>query len=333
MLSRRFGNTDLSVSAIGFGCARIGGIFESAGRKATVGVLQRAVDEGIRLFDTEDMYAQGNSERLLGEALKGRRDRVVIATKFGYVVPSSTRWASRVKPLLKPIVVRLGRRARAAPKVGAGQVWLQDFSPAHIQASVEASLRRLHTDYLDIYQLHSPPRDALERAEFVESLERLRQQGKIRYWGVACERPDDVSACLRLPSLASLQIGVNVLEQDAVDTAIPLARSHGVGVIGRQVFASGLLTRPLEDINPRYVDSEAKRQHLERFAAIVEATGRSRSELAIQYALNIDGVSVVLVGVSRMDQLEHALSAYHARGLADEEHNLITGLRTVRQSA
>jgi aryl-alcohol dehydrogenase-like predicted oxidoreductase len=331
MLSRRFGNSDLSVSALGFGCARIGGLFESAGRAATVRVLQRAVDEGIRFFDTADMYAQGNSERLLGEALKGRRDRVVVATKVGYVVPTSTRWASRLKPFLKPLVVRLGRRVRTGPKVGAGQTLLQDFSPSYIESSVEASLRRLKTDYLDIYQLHSPSPEALERAEFVESLERLRQQGKIRYWGVACERAEDVPACMRLPSLSSLQIGVNALEQDAVDSAIPMARSHGLGIIGRQVFASGLLTRSLDDIDPGYIDSEQKRQRLERFAAVVEATGRSRSELAIQYALTIDGVSVVLVGISRMDQLEHALCAYRAPGLADEEQNLIANLRALPQ--
>jgi aryl-alcohol dehydrogenase-like predicted oxidoreductase len=324
MQSRQFGNTDLVVSAVGLGCARIGGLFESAGHKATLHLLERAVDEGITLFDTADMYAQGESERLVGQALRPRRDQVVIATKFGYLLPGQQRWTSRVKPLLKPLVTRLGLRGRFISIAGQSQPRHQDFSPAYIVAAVEASLRRLKTDYVDIYQLHSPSSEVLMRGDFVKPLERLREQGKIRYWGVACEDASDVMTALQLAPLRAVQVGVSALEQDALDSAIPMASSLGVGIIGRQVFASGLLTRPLEGIEPRFIDTQTKRYRLMQYAKLVEKTGRSRAEMAVQYALSIEGLSVVLAGVSRIAQLDEVLRAWHAPRLTREERDLVT---------
>jgi aryl-alcohol dehydrogenase-like predicted oxidoreductase len=331
MQSRRFGNTDLTVSEVGVGCARIGGVFEGGGRKATLAMLQRAVDEGINFFDTADMYTQGESERLLGEALGRNRTRVVIATKFGYLVPRQRRLVARLKPLLKPLVARLGVRRRSpAGSSGSGfsSAAPQDFSATYIVSALEASLRRLKTDYVDVYQLHSPPRDVLERGEFVEPLERLREQGKIRYWGMACEEPEDVLTSLRYQTIASVQVSLSALEQAALPAAIPRASARGVGIIGRQVFASGLLTRQLEAIDPRYLGRDAtsvalKRSRLEQFASVAERSGRSRAELALQFSLDVPGVSAVLLGLSRMDQLDASLDALRARGLTDDERDLL----------
>src|SRR5258708_21794165 len=103
MRQRRFGNTPLTVSEVGFGCARIGGVFQGSSRGEILNLLRASRDAGITLFDTADMYTQGESERLLGQAFGHDRQRVVIATKFGYRLPSQKQLGSRIKPLLKPL--------------------------------------------------------------------------------------------------------------------------------------------------------------------------------------------------------------------------------------
>src|SRR5438067_1050919 len=141
------------------------------------------------------MYTQGESERLLGQAFRAKRDRVVIATKFGFRLPAQKKLIARVKPFLKPLVGRLGLKSQHIHAGLRGAVSEQDFSAAYITSAVEASLRRLKTDYIDVYQLHSPSIDVLRHGEFVEPLEKLRQQGKVRYGGGACAGRDDMLAC------------------------------------------------------------------------------------------------------------------------------------------
>jgi aryl-alcohol dehydrogenase-like predicted oxidoreductase len=165
----------------------------------------------------------------------------------------------------------------------------QNFSTAYIADAVESSLRRLQTDYIDIYQLHSPPTVDLRRDDVVETLERLKEQGKIRYWGIACEEPEDVLLALDHPQLDAVQVSISALEQAALDQAIPSAAARQVGVIGRQVFASGLLTRSMQDLDTRSLDADPtiadrKKQQLERFASLawrrgdVQPTWRSSSQ-------------------------------------------------------
>ncbi|MBV9596825.1 MAG: aldo/keto reductase [Chloroflexi bacterium] len=333
MQYRRFGKTQLSVSELGFGCARIGGVFHDSSRSELLKLLRGAADAGITFFDTADMYAQGDSERLVGEAFCRDRQRVVIATKFGYVLPKQKQLGSQLKPLLKPVVTRLGLSRRHIPSTLRGTVGRQDFSPEYIVRSIDASLRRLRTDYIDVYQLHSPSIEVLRRAEFVEPLERCREKGKIRYWGVACEYADDVLDCLPLAPLASVQVGFNVLEQNALDWAIPEAAARGIGIIDRQVYASGLLTRPVQsfcqhdlDVDP--VVAENKRTQITSFASIAEHAGRSRAELALKFALAQPGLSVVLLGISRQSHLDSALEALHAPNLSAHEHMLVHALAT-----
>src|SRR5438270_8455988 len=100
MRFRQLGNTHLSVSELGFGCARIGGVFQGASRAETIHLLRTALDAGITFFDTADMYSHGESERLVGESLRGRRQQVIIASKFGYMLPAQKHLVQRIKPLL-----------------------------------------------------------------------------------------------------------------------------------------------------------------------------------------------------------------------------------------
>jgi len=332
MQYRQFGKTDLTVSEVGFGCARIGSVFGSTSRTATLNLVRRAYDEGITFFDTADMYTQGESERMLGDVFAGDRHRVVIATKFGYVLPSGKRLSSHIKPLLKPVVARLGLKARQVPSGLRGTVSRQDFSPAYITRAVENSLRRLKTDYIDIYQLHSPPVDVLRQGEFVEPLERLQQQGKIRYWGVACEHADDVTEAIQYASLSSVQVGLSALEQAALDRAVPAAAERAVGIIARQVYASGLLTRPIETFQPEQIDTdpiiaERKCAQLNTYSLIADQMRRSRAELALKFALAQRAISVVLIGMSRPEHLDQSLAALRGPELNATEYKLIVSSR------
>jgi aryl-alcohol dehydrogenase-like predicted oxidoreductase len=332
MRQRRFGSTPLTVSEVGFGCARIGGVFQSSSRAEILNLVRQAFDAGITLFDTADMYTQGESERLLGQAFGRDRQRVVIATKFGYRLPSQKQLGARLKPLLRPLVARLGLKARQIPASFRGAVSHQDFSPEYIMRAVEASLRRLRTDYIDLYQLHSPALEVLQRGDFVEPLERLCQQGKIRYWGVACETPDDVAACLGYASLASIQVGFSALEQAALDSAIPRAAERGVGIIARQVYASGLLTRPIDSFAGEQIDpdpgvAEHKRAQLAAYAWIAERSRRSRAELALKFALGRSEGAVVLLGMSRQGHLDETLRALLAPDLTEHECELLVASR------
>jgi aryl-alcohol dehydrogenase-like predicted oxidoreductase len=332
MRYRQFGNTDLTTSEIGFGCARIGGMFSPGSRGDVVALLRRAFDSGVTFFDTADMYTQGESERIVGEAFRRDRDRVVIATKFGYRLATGKRLISRVKPMVRPFVRRLGlKTSPARPRTG-GSASQQDFSPAYILASAEASLRRLNTDYIDVYQLHDPPVDVLERGDFIEPLDRLQREGKIRHWGIACQNDVDTLAGLHYPSLSSVQVGLSVLEQASLDTVIPRAAERGAAVIARQVFASGLLTKRVESLELEDIDHEPavaarKRDQLATYASITRSSHRTPTEMALQFALARDEVSVVLVGISRGTQLDSALRALQADALAPEESRLLVASR------
>ena len=156
----RFGTTDLYVSDLGFGCARLGGFFQSANKADMVRTLREALAAGITFYDTSDMYTQGESEQVLGEAFHGVRDQVVLASKFGYCLPAQRQLLSRVKPLVKPLVQRLGLRREHLPSAIRGSL-AQNFSPGYVVHAVEQSLRRLKTDHLDLCQLHSPPAEVL----------------------------------------------------------------------------------------------------------------------------------------------------------------------------
>jgi aryl-alcohol dehydrogenase-like predicted oxidoreductase len=332
MRFRRFGNTDLTVSEVGFGCARLGGVFHASSRTEIVGLLRQAFDVGVTFFDTADMYTQGESERLVGEAFRHDRDRVVIASKFGYTLPAQKRLINRVKPLLKPLVARLGLKPRQVFASVRGTVSQQDFSPGYIVRAAEASLRRLNTDYIDVYQLHDPPLQILQQGDFVEALELLRQQGKIRHWGVACQQTEDALACLPYTSLTSIQVGLSVLEQAGLDAAIPRAAERGVAIIARQVFASGLLTRELNALKLDEIDGDPliarqKYDQLVAYAAIVQRGERTPAEMALQFALATENISVVLVGISRPAQLDAGLRALTTAKLSADELHLLTASR------
>jgi aryl-alcohol dehydrogenase-like predicted oxidoreductase len=326
MKYRPFGATDLVVSEMGFGCARLGGFFGDLTKSDMLRTLRHALDRGITFFDTADMYCQGESETLLGEAFRGQRQKVIIATKVGYLIPSQRRVLARIKPILRPLVQRLGLRREHLPTSVRGTL-TQDFSPDYITRSVERSLKRLRADYLDLYQLHSPPRAVLERGEAFLTLEKLQRQGKVRYYGVSCERTEDALVCLEHRGIASLQLRLSLLDQSTLDTVIPAATARRVAVIARECFGGGVLTRPIDTMSTEdpggASECEMRRSEIATLPHIGLTKTSTLAEAALQFVLGVDGVSVALVGMRTDAHLVSNLSYLAAPPLRDAEARVL----------
>jgi len=307
---RRFGNTDLRVSEYGLGCARIGGIFQrdSAG---FLDLLTAARDAGIVFYDTADMYSQGESETLIGRAFRRQRDRIVIATKAGYCLPAQRRFIARIKPFVRPLIQLLKLKRTQLPAAVRGAL-AQDFSPAYLTRAVEGSLKRLKTDYVDLLQMHSPPAEIVERGDFIDALEQMKRAGKIRYYGVACDTVEAALAALRYPGVSSLQVAVNLLERRAAEAVLPRAHEQGVAVIARETLANGLLVKDAAEIDlKKYCQSpeeeSLRAEQLERYRAEARGAGESLARHSLEYVTRLNGVSVSLLGVSRLGQLRSLL--------------------------
>jgi aryl-alcohol dehydrogenase-like predicted oxidoreductase len=219
MRYRTLGNSGLLVSAVGLGCNNFGDRLDVHGARA---VADAAIDEGITLFDTAEVYGAdgGGSERVLGEVLAGRRDTVVLATKFG------------------------GRRAAAT---GYGPAAGAKGGRGYIRRAVEESLRRLRTDYIDLYQLHIPD-PSTPVAETAAALDELVTSGKVRYighsnlagWQIA-DAAHTAERAGRTPFI-SAQNHWSLLERGAEAEVVPAARHFGLGVLPYFPLANGLLT-------------------------------------------------------------------------------------------
>ena len=301
MQRNRFGASDLEVSRIGFGCARIGGMGAAGpNRTRSIRLLHEAVERGINFFDTADAYAEGDSERLLGEAFQHRRHEVVIATKVGYVFSDKPITTGRLQPAVR--VLRRVRSKLSSRLLGrGGRFEQQDFSPAYLVRAVEASLRRLRTDYIDVYQLHAPRGTKVERADAIDTLFRLRESGKIRHVGVGLETLYSADQWLAYPELGSMQLPFGLLDLEAHEV-LPQVAQHGAALIARGAYGGGLLKagHDLQWLR----EHTAKSARIGQFHRIAADANRSIYSLALQYVLQEPEVSVVLLGMHTQAQLE-----------------------------
>jgi aryl-alcohol dehydrogenase-like predicted oxidoreductase len=312
VLLRAFGKTDLSVSQVGLGCARIGGIFQRDTR-AFLDLLSVARDGGINFFDTADMYSQGESEELIGRAFRGVRSKVVIASKAGHCLPARRKFVARLKPVLGPVIRLLKIRRDRLPQSARGAL-AQDFSPSYLRKAIEGSLRRLRTDYLDVFQLHSPPADVVARGEWEPTLEAMKRAGKIRYYGVSCDTIEAGLAALRYSGVSVVQFPLNLLEQRAAEMLGPHLRASGVAGIARECLANGLLVKEAHEVDVgSFCSSDAQRQlregQLATFRESATARGVPLARLAMDYVGSAEGVSVALVGARNIEQLRGVLGA------------------------
>lgn len=301
MQYRTLGRTGIRVSEIGFGAWAIGGSAEASGvpigwgrssDDESLAAIRRARDLGVTFFDTADSYGFGRSESLLGIVLSRHRKDVVIATKVG-VARNST-----------------------------GDL-RKDFSKQHIYHAVDGSLKRLRSDYIDVYQMHNPTIDDLQRGEIQEVMEQLQDDGKIRFWGVSISTVQEGLEIVRRGWGHTLQVLYNVLNQAPADELLPLAKERGFGVIARVPLASGLLTGkyrqgatfPADDIRQSFLTSRRLsevKQRVDEVKAIVGGAARSIAEGALRFVLANDAVSTVIPGARNARQVELNVAATEA---------------------
>ena len=310
MRYRNLGNTDIAVSEVGFGVWTVGttwwGITDE---DFGIDLLRHAFDRGITFFDTADTYGGGVGETILAKALKDKRDQIVIATKFGYDFYSDT-----------------GERK--------GHVELpHDFSPQFVRFAADESLKRLETDYIDLYQVHNPRMDDIDSDDLFDTLTRLQDEGKIRHFGVALGPAigwkDEGLAAMNKRDICSLQIIYNLLEQDPGRDFFPVAREEGIGVLVRVPHSSGLLEGKYDkDTKFSKDDHRSHRpdewlaeglKKLEKISFLTEDRDATIGQMALRFVLSEPSISSALPNIYNMDHIDEFVGASDCDDLTPEE--------------
>jgi aryl-alcohol dehydrogenase-like predicted oxidoreductase len=286
MQYRSLGTTGLTVSEVSMGCNRLGetGMPDSH----WVDLVRHAVELGVSLFDTSESYGWGRSEEILGLAVG----------KGSGIDPAKAQIASKVSRVQ--------------------QTNAKDFSSARVLTQVEATLRRIRREFVDVYQLHSPNLRDLQSYDWPEAMARLKSQGKIRLAGVSINDAESGRWLIDNGLADVLQVAYNILEPEVGRVVLPLARAKGVGILVRMPMAQGILTGKFE---PGQDIARGHRALLagERMASLVEkaltlrpiadGTSFSLGQIAIQYALADPTVSCAIPGARTRDQLEQNVVA------------------------
>lgn len=285
MKKNRLGQSELFVSEIGLGCMSLG--TEEA---RAVRIIHEALDAGVNFLDTADLYDAGRNEELVGLAIRGRRSEVIVATKVG------------------------NRR------IPGREGWVWDPSKAYIKQAVRDSLRRLGTDYIDLYQLHGGTiEDPID--ETIEAFEELKREGLIRYYGISSIRPNVIREYARRSNIVSLMSQYSMLDRRPEEETLRLIEGRGIGLIARGPLAGGILTEGGAAKAERdYLDySREELPEVRRRLLELCGNGRTLVQTAIRYALADPAVATVIPGASSLEQLRLNLSAASAPPLSEEE--------------
>ena len=325
MLNRKIGRSEITASAIGLGTWAIGGwMWGGTDRAASIAAIQASVDEGVSLIDTAPAYGQGLAEEIVGEAIQGRRDKVVLATKCGLV------WH-----------VQQGNHFFDY----AGQPVHRYLGRASIQHEVEQSLRRLRTDYIDHYITHwQDPTTPVE--ETMDALQELKQAGKIRSIGASNCTAADVTAYLAAGQLDAVQEEYSMIKRDIEEQYLPLCMQNGVSVLSYSSLALGLLGGRIgpdrvfsgDDLrreNPRF--SQANRRKvaalMEEIGPIAHAHSATLAQIVIAWTIQQPGITFALCGARNPEQArENAgagrlrLSATDLQSVSDAARRHLTDL-------
>lgn len=290
MKKRRIGSSDLYVSEIGLGCMSLG-----TEENKAIRIIHEALERGINYLDTADLYDRGLNEEFVGKAIKGKRDQVIVATKVG------NRWEEG--------------------KDG----WFWDPSKAYIKKEVKESLRRLQTDYIDLYQLHGGTIDD-PIDETIEAFEELKQEGVIRYYGISSIRPNVIREYVKRSNIVSVMMQYSLLDRRP-EELFPLLREHQISVIARGPVAKGLLTeRPLEAASNPIKENGYLDYTYEELKTLLPtlkeraAKNGSFTATALQFCLYDPVVAAVIPGASSVEQLAENVEAASSPSLTAEEY-------------
>ena len=304
---RELGKTGMKISELSFGTWAIGGSWGNTNDQESLKALEYAMEQGVNFFDTADVYGDGHSEELLGKATKGKHEEIHIATKF-----------CRAGDIHDP----------------------KTYSMEQVSQYAEASLKRLGREQLDLLQIHCPPMAILKDGSVFEVLDKLKEQGKIRAYGVSVETVEEGLLCLENPNVSSLQVIFNLFRQKPLEQLFPKAIEKNVGILARVPLASGLLTgkfkvdSQFEADDHRNFNRDGKAFNVgETFAGLEFAKGvelsdelawiaegrGNRTQAALKWILQQEAVTSVIPGFRSVAQAEDNLKALDAREYTPEE--------------
>jgi len=284
MLYHQLGKSTLQVSIIGFGCMSL-----EENSPGNTALIHKAIELGINFFDTADLYQKGVNEEMVGKALKEKRDRVIIATKAG------NQWRSD------------------------GSGW--DWNPRrdHILSAVEKSLQRLQTDYIDLYQLHGGTTDD-PIDETIDAFEKLKQQGKIRYYGISSIRPNVIREYVKRSNIVSVMMQYSLLDRRPEEECLNLLLQNNIGVLARGSLAKGLLAgKPVTGFL-NYTAEEVKKAA----DTVRQVTGNRQtlSQTAVQFVLKHPAITSAITGFRTIDQLTD-LPGSEPTPLSDKQYKML----------
>jgi aryl-alcohol dehydrogenase-like predicted oxidoreductase len=272
MRYRSLGPSGIKVSEIGFGCMSL----SSNSEKENILLLHQAAELGINYFDTADLYDKGMSEIAVGKAIKKMRDKIILATKVG------NQWRSD------------------------GSGW--DWNPRkdYILQAADKSLRRLQTDHIDLYQLHGGTIDD-PIDETIEAFEQLKQQGKIRHYGISSIRPNVIREYVKRSAIVSVMMQYSVVDRRPEESILDLLKQNNIAVLARGVLAQGLLiNKPAKEYliyTKQEIAEACKTVH------DISGTHRSPAQTAIQYVLRHPAVTSAVAGIRNKEQLKEVTAA------------------------
>jgi aryl-alcohol dehydrogenase-like predicted oxidoreductase len=301
MKYRTLGKTGLKVSEVGFGAWAIGGnnygnSYGPTDDAVSLSTVERAFELGCNFYDTADVYGHGHSEDLLGQALREHRDDVILATKVG------------------------GDFYHDPPRM--------NFNPEYLEFASAKSCERLRTDHIDLYQLHNPPAQLLKNGKIFESLEKLKDSGRIRHYGISIHDPQEGLLSMKYGQPAAIQVVFNLLRQEAKNQLFQTARGQNVAIIAREPLSNGFLagkftidsTFPSGDIRGNfpqiYLSGLIRASQQLR---LLESKTRTLAQASIRFVLDHKDVSTVIPGAKTPQQIEEDIKASELPSLTGEE--------------
>jgi aryl-alcohol dehydrogenase-like predicted oxidoreductase len=301
MKYRTLGKTGLKVSEVGFGAWAIGGnnhgnSYGPTDDNVSVAAVERAFELGCNFYDTADVYGHGHSEEILGQALKAHRNDVFIATKVG------------------------GDFYHEPPRM--------NFNPEYLEFAAAKSCERLQTDYIDLYQLHNPPMEHLKNGKIFAGLEKLKDSGRIRHYGVSIHDPEEGILSMKFGQPATIQVVFNLLRQEAKNRLFQAARAQNVGIIAREPLSNGFLTGKFT-LDSAFPPGDIRRNFPRNYQAglvraaqqlrLLESKTRTLAQASIRFALDHKDLSTVIPGAKTPQQAEENMRASELPSLTGEE--------------
>lgn len=267
MRYRFLGSSGIQLSEIGFGCMSL----SSNTEKQSIELIHRAIDEGINFFDTADLYDKGRNESIVGKAVSEARANIILATKVG------NQWRPD------------------------GSGW--DWNPRkeYILQAAEGSLIRLKTDYIDLYQLHGGTIDD-PIDETIEAFEQLKQQGKIRHYGISSIRPNVIQEFVKRSSIVSVMMQYSLADRRPEENILGLLQKNNISVLARGTLAQGVIIDKPPKVYPGYSADDIGA--IAKAIQTVSGTTRTAAQTAIQYALHHPAVTSAVIGIRTSDQLQ-----------------------------